>query len=105
MSIVRMKLANGEVKVIEINAEETLMRAAVRQSVPGIEGECGGEMSCGTCHVYIHSPWKERLRGASDDEMDLLAADDNSTEDSRLSCQIKMTSDLDGLELTVVEAE
>jgi 2Fe-2S ferredoxin len=102
MTTARMKLHDGAVQEIEVEEGESVMRAAVRQAVPGIEGECGGEMSCATCHVYVCSPWKELLRGASEDERDLLEADDDVTEDSRLSCQIKMKEALDGLELTVV---
>ncbi|GAA1930851.1 2Fe-2S iron-sulfur cluster-binding protein [Microbacterium aoyamense] len=102
MGTVHMKLAAGGEQDIDVTDGETIMRAATRQSVPGIEGECGGEMSCATCHVYMHAPWKEMVRSASEDEEDLLSADDNATDDSRLSCQIKMKPELDGMELHVV---
>ncbi|MDI2035894.1 2Fe-2S iron-sulfur cluster-binding protein [Paenarthrobacter nitroguajacolicus] len=105
MSNAKMHLADGGVQEIEVADGESIMRAAVREGVPGIEGECGGEMSCATCHVYLPSPWKEKIRGASDDERDLLEADEDATEDSRLSCQVRMRPEIDGVELTVVNAE
>jgi len=105
MGTVKMLLVDGGVQEIEVADGETVMRAAVREGVPGIEGECGGEMSCATCHVYLPSPWKEKIRGASEEERDLLEADDAATEDSRLSCQIKMRNEIDGITLTVVNSE
>jgi len=105
MSTAKMRLAGGGIQEIEVADGESIMRAAVREGVPGIEGECGGEMSCATCHVYLPSPWKDKIRGASDDERDLLEADEGVTEDSRLSCQVRMRAEIDGVELTVVNAE
>lgn len=102
MSTIHFTLADGASMDVEANEGESIMKAAVRNGVPGIEGECGGEMSCGTCHVLVHEPWKERLRRQSPDEEDLLSADDDATEDSRLSCQIPMKEGLDGIEVTVV---
>lgn len=102
MSKVHFNLADGSHQDIEAADGESIMKAAVRNGVPGIEGECGGEMSCGTCHIYVHSPWKEQLHVQSADELDLLSADDAATEDSRLGCQIHMTEELDGIDATVV---
>jgi 2Fe-2S ferredoxin len=102
MAKVHFTLADGEAMEIETNDGETLMRAATRCGVPGIVAECGGEMNCATCHVYIHSPWREKVRRPSSDEVDLVSEDDGYTEDSRLSCQIKVIADLDGLQATVV---
>lgn len=101
MTTVNFTLANGDSMVVEGREGESVMRTATRNEVPGIEGECGGEMSCATCHVYVHSPWKERLRRQSGDERDLLEEDELAQEDSRLSCQIKLNDELDGLEATV----
>jgi ferredoxin, 2Fe-2S len=101
MTSVRLTLADGGQMDIEGQEGESLMRASTRAGVPGIIGECGGEMSCATCHVYVHSPWKERLRRQSPDEADLLSEDDLLTDDSRLSCQIKLAPEIDGLEATV----
>ncbi|MFI5623388.1 2Fe-2S iron-sulfur cluster-binding protein [Nocardioides sp. NPDC051685] len=76
---------------------ESLMQLAVQAGVPGIEGECGGEMSCATCHVWIGDDWAGELRQPVGDETDLLEADDHFTEASRLGCQIKFKDKLDGL--------
>lgn len=77
------------------------MHAAVQNGIPGIEGECGGEMSCGTCHVYISEAWLPLLRPQSEDERDLLDVDDRANANSRLGCQIRMTEELDGLTVEV----
>jgi len=98
---VNFVLRDGSACPAEAREGESLMRAAVRNNVPGIEGECGGEMTCATCHVHIASPWKERVHVPSEDELDLLEMADNVTDESRLGCQVKVTSDLDGLSATV----
>jgi 2Fe-2S ferredoxin len=102
MNVVHFTLADGERQDVKALEGESIMRAATQNGVPGIEGECGGDMTCATCHVYVSSPWKERLRPQSHDEIDLLSEDERLTEDSRLACQIKMTPELDGIKATVV---
>jgi 2Fe-2S ferredoxin len=89
------------IRVAEAAENESLMQAAVRSNVPGIQGECGGEMSCGTCHVYVRAPWRDSILSASADEKDLLDMIDDVTDDSRLACQIKCSSHLDGMEVEV----
>lgn len=67
-----------------------------------IKAECGGAAACGTCHVYVDAAWREKLVAPTDEETDRLAEDAfEVTEDSRLSCQILMREDLDGLEVTL----
>lgn len=91
-------LTDGTEQTLEARDGETLMQVAVQAGIPEIEGECGGEMSCATCHVWIEEPWKSQLKRPSQDELDLLEADDNFSEDlSRLGCQITCTSEVDGL--------
>jgi 2Fe-2S ferredoxin len=86
---------------------ESVMAAAVRNGVPGITGECGGNCSCATCHVYVDDDFTAAVGGAGDMEDDLLdlgvAADRRDT--SRLSCQIPLTEDLDGLVVRVPEEQ
>ena len=84
-------------QIVEIREGENLMQAGVQAGVPTIEGECGGEMSCATCHVWIGEPWSAKIRRASQDELDLLEADDNYCDDSRLGCQVKFTAEIDGI--------
>jgi ferredoxin, 2Fe-2S len=67
----------------------------------GIKAECGGSCSCATCHVYVGEAWVEKLPEATDDEEDLLFSTLDKKPNSRLSCQILLSDDLDGLELTI----
>ncbi|MFF3573832.1 2Fe-2S iron-sulfur cluster-binding protein [Nocardia jiangxiensis] len=93
----------GDDTVHSVDAHEgdTLMHVAVRNGIPGIEGECGGEMSCATCHVYIEGEWRERILAPSNDENDLLEMVDDLRPESRLGCQIKVNASLDGLQARV----
>lgn len=92
----------GDERVIEAAAGETVMSAAVRNGVPGIIGECGGNASCATCHVWVRDDFADRVGGPGDLEDDLL---DLGVEDrratSRLGCQIELTGELDGLVVEV----
>lgn len=85
---------------IEVDAEagESVMSVAVRAGVPGIIAECGGQLSCATCHVWISEKFRDRVEGPGDREFDLLDLGVSEfTEASRLSCQITMSDDVDGL--------
>ncbi|MEU1802725.1 2Fe-2S iron-sulfur cluster-binding protein [Streptomyces sp. NPDC019937] len=76
----------------------SLMKVAVENLVPGIIGECGGDLSCATCHVFVDEAWFGKLKPRSDDEESLLdVTSEEPTETSRLSCQITLTDDLDGI--------
>lgn len=79
-----------------------MMQAAVANNVPGIVGECGGTLSCATCHVYVADDWAEKT-GAADDFEDAMldVAEAERRDTSRLSCQIEASDDLDGLILIV----
>jgi len=90
-------LPDGTEKPVDARLGDTLMTAAVQAGVSEIEGECGGEMSCATCHVWIDKDWAAKVKRASQDELDLLEADDNYSEQSRLGCQVKYTDDIDGV--------
>jgi 2Fe-2S ferredoxin len=99
---VHVDLPHGTRQDIQAREGESIMQAATRGGVPGIIGECGGEMSCATCHVYVKEPWKSKLRKPSEDERDLLETSDECANDSRLSCQIKMKPELDGISISVL---
>lgn len=77
------------------------MEIATEHDVEGIEGNCGGVCSCGTCHVWVEPEWLERVGQASEIERGILNFEDNSNERSRLCCQIEMTDDLDGIVVKV----
>ena len=91
----------------DLDAEpgSTVMENAVRNSVPGIDAECGGACACATCHVYVDDAWTEAVGGPLPMEEDMLdfAVDVRPT--SRLSCHIKVTPELDGLVVQVPERQ
>lgn len=82
----------------------SIMRVAVGNDVPGIIGECGGEMSCGTCHIYLDHSWCDRVPPAGDEEQGMLDFVDDPQPNSRLGCQIRLTEQLNGIKVTVPHA-
>lgn len=95
-------LADGRAVTHDVVAGHSLMEAATARGVPGIIGECGGSMSCATCHVVVDPAWAERAGAPSafeDDMLDITEAGREPT--SRLSCQIKMSAALDGIVVKV----
>lgn len=99
MPIVTYVEADGAEHAVDVPAGDNVMRGAVNNGVEGIVGECGGGLACATCHCYVDEAWADKVGGpSSDDERDMLesaAAEVRPT--SRLSCQIEITPDLDGL--------
>jgi ferredoxin, 2Fe-2S len=91
----------------DLNADDgsTVMENAVRNSVPGIEAECGGACACATCHVYVDESWVEAVGGPEAMEEDMLDFAFDVRPNSRLSCQIKVTKALDGLVVHVPERQ
>jgi len=92
---------------IEIDAQDGLsvMECARRANVPGIVAECGGACSCATCHVYVDAPWSDRVGAAAGMERDMLEFAEEVRESSRLSCQLKVAPDLDGLTLHLPDGQ
>lgn len=83
---------------IETTPGQSLMKAAVDANVKGIEADCGGTLTCATCHVMVDAPWTEKLPPASPDELDMLDFAASPVQPtSRLSCQVQLTPALDGL--------
>ncbi|MGQ4276080.1 2Fe-2S iron-sulfur cluster-binding protein [Pseudidiomarina sp. E22-M8] len=81
----------------EIPVGQSLMEGAVDNMIDGIIGECGGVMSCATCHCYVPKEWEDKLPSASEREEDMLDMAIDPQQNSRLSCQIEMTDELDGI--------
>lgn len=97
---------DGSEVTVEVARGESVMRAAIRQNVDGILAECGGSLTCSTCHVYVADDWLDRLPPPEEIELEML--DYTAAErrpGSRLSCQIRMGDDLDGIQLTVPETQ
>lgn len=90
---------------IEAEPGSTVMENAVRNSVPGIEAECGGACACATCHVYVDEEWIEKVGPPSPMEEDMLDFAFEVKPTSRLSCQIKVKPELDGLVVNVPERQ
>ena len=88
-------------EITENDATGNLMEIARQNDADGIIGACGGVCSCATCHVRVKPEWLERVGRPGEDEQDLLELEDGADERSRLSCQIEMTDDLDGLVVEV----
>lgn len=87
----------GDRRTLEAKPKQTIMEVAVRNNVRGILAECGGSCACATCHVHIDPEWLAKVPPAKRDEQETLLLADNVTPASRLSCQIKMTPELDGI--------
>jgi len=88
---------------VEVENGKSLMEGAVDNMIDGIIAECGGNCNCATCHVYIAEEWIAKLPTPQEAEKDLLEGAAEPQENSRLSCQIEVTDELDGLVLTIPE--
>ncbi len=87
----------GTARTIDAEVGSTVMETAIKNDVPGIEAECGGACACATCHVYVDEAWREKVGGPSPMEEDMLDFGYDVKPSSRLSCQIKVSDELDGL--------
>lgn len=97
--------ASGEQREIEANVGDSVMETAVRNGVPGIVAECGGSLSCATCHVYVDEADLASLPPMQEMEDEMLYGTADEREDnSRLSCQLKVTDDMD-LHVTTPETQ
>lgn len=90
---------------VDAEAGSTVMENAVKNSVPGIEAECGGACACATCHVYVDDAWAAKTGEPEVMEEDMLDFAFDVQPTSRLSCQIKVTDELDGLIVKVPERQ
>lgn len=95
--------SDGSTRELDVDSGGSLMEAAVSSNVPGIVAECGGSCSCATCHVYVDAPWLDKIDEPEPEESDLLEFLDNVSDCSRLSCQVLITDELDGLVVRVPE--
>ena len=94
---------NGTEHNVDATDGESIMVAATGNLVPGIDADCGGECSCATCHVLISAEWQKKLAPCSDQEESMLDLNPDRTSESRLSCQIKMSDELDGIVVNLPE--
>ena len=90
----------GNSKTIEVENGLTVMEGAVQNNIPGIDADCGGSMACATCHVYVEEKWLDKLPKADDGEIDMIDMAVEPKKNSRLSCQLIVSDELDGLIVT-----
>ncbi len=95
----------GTARDVDANIGESVMEAAVRNNIPGIDADCGGACACATCHVYVDPAFKDKTGDQEAMEQSMLDFADGVTENSRLSCQISVTAELEGLKVTTPEAQ
>jgi 2Fe-2S ferredoxin len=95
----------GDAHSVEVPVGTTLMRAATDNRVPGIDGDCGGNCACATCHVYVDPDWFARVGARSATEEDMLNIVSEPRDNSRLACQITLTDALNGLVVGLPEAQ
>lgn len=94
---------DGSEHKVAAKAGDSLMQAAVSNGVPGIDADCGGSCSCATCHVYVQENWLGKVGTINPTEEAMLSLSTDRQDNSRLSCQIKLSEDLDGLVVTTPE--
>ncbi|MFK7888495.1 MAG: 2Fe-2S iron-sulfur cluster-binding protein [Gammaproteobacteria bacterium] len=97
--------ANGEQHEEEVEVGYTLMDGAFNRQLPGMLAECGGGAACGTCHCFVSEPWLSHLPPIEDLEESMLYMVPGRKDNSRLSCQIIVTEEHDGLELQIAQNE
>ncbi len=105
--MIKLTFITADDVTFEVEAEEgsTVMENAVRNGVPGIEAECGGSCACATCHVYVDDNWTDAVGQPEPMEEDMLDFAYEVQPNSRLSCQIRVREDLDGLTVRVPERQ
>ena len=96
---------NGKEHIVEVQNGLTVMEGAVQNDIPGIDADCGGSMSCATCHVYVKEDWYDKLPKKEMGEDDMLDQAHEPNSNSRLSCQIMVSDDLDGLSVFMPEKQ
>jgi 2Fe-2S ferredoxin len=88
---------SGKEHVVDAPVGQSVMEAAVKNGIPGIDADCGGACACATCHVYVDPEWVSKTGQPSSMEQSMLDFANEVQDNSRLSCQIKVSEDLDGL--------
>lgn len=94
---------DGTTHDVQVEAGNSLMKGAVYNGVPGIDAECGGACACATCHVYVDEEWLPRLPQVQSEESGMLEFANEAQDSSRLSCQIIVTPEMDGLVVRMPE--
>jgi 2Fe-2S ferredoxin len=96
---------DGTEHVVDVKTGLSVMEGAIKNNVPGIDADCGGACACATCHVYVDAGWEDKTGEKSAMEESMLDFAENVEPNSRLSCQIKVTDDLEGLVVRMPESQ
>lgn len=97
--------SDGTNREVETKNGTSVMEAAVQNMIPGIDADCGGACACATCHVYVSNDWMRKLKAKDDMEDSMLDFAEDVQDNSRLSCQILMSDELDGITVTTPESQ
>ena len=95
----------GNSKILEVENGLSVMEGAIQNDVQGIDADCGGSMACATCHVYVEEKWLDKIPKAEEAEEDMIDMAFEPKKNSRLSCQLIVTDDLDGLKVRTPEKQ
>ena len=96
---------DGTEHTVDVKTGLSVMEGAIKNNIPGIDADCGGACACATCHVYVDDAWGSKTGEKSAMEESMLDFAENVEPNSRLSCQIKVTDDLEGLTVTMPESQ
>ena len=105
MSKITYNTHENKIHTVDVQNGLTVMEGAVQNDIPGIDADCGGGMACATCHVYVNEEWLDKLPAKEDGEEDMLDMAYEPNKFSRLSCQIVVSDDLDGLVVNIPEKQ
>ena len=97
--------SDNKIHEIDVQNGLTVMEGAVQNDIPGIDADCGGGMACATCHVYVKDEWLNKIPKAEEAEVDMIDMAYEPKKNSRLSCQIIVTDELNGIEVTTPEKQ
>jgi|TARA_B100000700_G_scaffold244191_1_gene272294 2Fe-2S ferredoxin len=92
-------------KTVEVENGLSVMEGAIQNNIPGIDADCGGSMACATCHVYVQEKWLDKLPKAEDAEIDMIDMAYEPKKNSRLSCQLIVSDNLEGLVVKTPEKQ
>ena len=96
---------SGKLHTIQVQNGLTVMEGAIQNNIPGIDADCGGSMACATCHVYVKEEWFNKLSKKEDGEEDMLDMAYEPSKFSRLSCQLTVSDELEGLVVKLPEKQ
>ena len=100
MAKITYQTHDNKTHTVDVQRGLTVMEGAIQNDIPGIDADCGGGMACATCHVYVKEEWLSKLPKAEDGEQDMIDMAFEPKKNSRLSCQLIVSEDIDGLVVT-----